>query len=741
MVAVNIDPKQIEEKQLYKEMGLSDEEYERIKDILKRRPNYTETGIFSVMWSEHCSYKTSKPLLEKFPTRGIQVILGPGEGAGVVDIGDNQAVVFKMESHNSPSAVEPFEGAATGVGGIVRDVFSMGAKPIALMNSLRFGELASERMNYLLTEVVRGMAHYGNTLEVPTVGGEIQFDESYEENPLVNAMCVGLINHEDIQRGVASGAGNSVIYAGRDTGRDGIHGATFSSDELEEGEEHTSSVAIGDPVIEKKLIEACLEVIHSDALIGMQDMGAAGLTSSASEMASKAGTGVELNLNLVPQREKNMNAYELMLSESQERMLLVVEKGREEEILNIFAEHDVDAAVIGEVIEEKSFRIKHNEKIMADVPVDALDKNAPVYYMPAKEAAYYQKFQQMDQDIPEVEDHALVLKRLIQQPTIASKKIVYDQFDSNAQGNTIVRPGAGAGIVNIDGTNKAIALTTDCNSRYIYLDPEEGGKIAVAEAARNIVCSGARPLGLTDGLNYGNPTDPEVFWQMEKSIDGISEASRILNTPVVSGNVSLYNQSKGTAIFPTPIIGMVGLIESLEHVTPSKFQQAGDVIYLIGEAGIDFGGSELQRIVTSMYEGQAPQIDLQVEATRQKQLLQAIHDGVVQSAADLSEGGLAVALVESVVNKEKLGLQVTVQGDLTVALFSETQSRFLVTVKAEHKDKFEQIVADAQEIGVVTENNELVVQDEEAIVIQEDVDQLGKLWEESIPTLLKSNKK
>ncbi|AXI08192.1 phosphoribosylformylglycinamidine synthase subunit PurL [Oceanobacillus sp. 143] len=732
-----INPEQIENEKIYREMGLTDQEYEMAKDALKRQPNYTETGIFSVMWSEHCSYKTSKPLLRKFPTKGEHVLQGPGEGAGVVDIGDNQAVVFKIESHNSPSAVEPFEGAATGVGGIVRDVFSMGAKPIAALNSLRFGNLDNDHTKMLFSEVVRGIASYGNVIEVPTVGGEVQFDAQYEENPLVNAMIVGLVNHDDVQKGIAAGVGNTVIYAGGDTGKDGIHGATFSSDVVDGGqEENSSAVAIGDPHIGKKLIAACLDVIHSDALVGIQDMGAAGLTSSASEMAAKAGTGIEMDLDLVPQREAGMNAYEIMLSESQERMLLVVKKGQEQEILDIFAKHDVDAAVVGEVIEEKAFRIKQHGELVVDIPVTALTDDAPVYHMPSQEAAYYKEFQAIENIVPQVDDHQVMLHNLLQQPTIANKEWAYKQYDSEAQGNTIAGPGSDAAIVGIEGTDKAIAMTTDCNSRYIYLDPEVGGKIAVAEAARNLVCSGAKPLAITDGLNYGNPTNPEVFWQMEKSIDGISEACLALETPVISGNVSLYNQSKGEAILPTPIIGMVGLVENTEHVTANHFQQDGDLVYLIGETLPEFGGSELQNVVEGNYAGKAPVIDLQVEANRQQLLSNAIKQGIVQSAHDLSEGGLAVALAESTFKDQNLGVQVNLTGDATVALFSESQSRFLVTIKEENKAQFESLISDANQIGVVTGDGNLTVNVNEKTVIEDNVENLYKLWNEAIPNLV-----
>ncbi|MFZ0446095.1 MAG: phosphoribosylformylglycinamidine synthase subunit PurL [Bacillus sp. (in: firmicutes)] len=737
MTQHNISPEQIENEQIYKEMGLSDEEYQLAKKLLKRQPNYTETGIFSAMWSEHCSYKSSKPLLRKFPTKGSHVLQGPGEGAGVVDIGDNQAVVFKIESHNSPSAVEPFEGSATGVGGIMRDVFSMGATPIASMNSLRFGNLDNDHTKMLFTEVVRGIASYGNVIDVPTVGGEIQFDEQYAENPLVNAMVVGLVDHGDVQKGLAAGVGNVVIYAGGDTGKDGVGGASFSSEVVDtEKEGNSSAVAIGDPQIGKKLMNACLEVIHSDALVGIQDMGAAGLTSSGSEMAAKAGTGIEMNLDLVPQREEGMNAYEIMLSESQERMLLVVKKGQEQEILDIFAKHEVDAAVIGEVIEEKTFRIKQHGEVFADIPVDILADEAPVYHLPTKEAAYYQEFQNMENEVPAVDNHQAMLRQLLQQPTIASKEWAYNQFDTKAQGNTIAGPGSDAAVVKIDGTDKAIAITTDCNSRYIYLDPKVGGQIAVAEAARNIVCSGAKPLAITDGLNYGNPQNPEVFWQMSESIDGISEACLALETPVISGNVSMYNQSKDEAILPTPIIGMVGLIEHTKYVTPSHFQNNGDLVYLIGETFPEFGGSELQKIIAGKYSGKAPAIDLQVEAKRQNLLTTAIREGLVVSAHDLSEGGLAVGLAESLFKGQGLGVEVNVTGDATVALFSESQSRFLVTVKAENKEQFEKLWTGASQIGSVTNDGKMTVSINGESVIEDTVDELHKLWSEAIPVLV-----
>ena len=736
---LEISPEQIEQQKLYSEMGLRDEEYASIKDILGRRPNYTETGLFSVMWSEHCSYKNSKPLLRKFPTEGPQVLQGPGEGAGIIDIGDDQAVVFKIESHNHPSAVEPYQGAATGVGGILRDVFSMGARPIALLNSLRFGSLKQPRVKYLFEEVVRGIAGYGNCVGVPTVGGEVQFDNAYNGNPLVNAMCVGLIEHKDIQKGIAAGIGNTVMYVGAKTGRDGIHGATFASEELsEESEEKRPSVQVGDPFMEKLLIEACLDVIQHEALVGIQDMGAAGLTSSASEMASKAGTGMTMNLDLIPQRELDMTPYEMMLSESQERMLLVVEKGREEEIAQVFRKYDLEAVAVGEVTDTKRFRLEHRGEMVADVPVDSLAEDAPVYHQPSAIPAYYNDFQAMEPYVPTVTDHRYTLHNLLSQPTIASKEWVYDQYDSMVQTNTVVSPGSDAAVLRVRGTDKALAMTTDCNSRYIYVDPEVGGKIAVAEAARNIVCSGGRPLGLTDGLNFGSPENPEIFWQMEKSVDGMSAACNELGTPVISGNVSLYNESfGGQAVYPTPVVGMVGLIEHTQQITTSHMKQAGDLIYLIGETKAEFGGSELQGLLEDRHFGPAPAIDLQIEAQRQNQVLTAIRTGLVQSAHDLAEGGLGVALAESLFEQE-LGCEVTIDGDPTTALFSETQSRFLLSVKPEDREAFEKLVPEGRVIGNVKGDGVYRILSNDQVILEDQTTKLKHTWKGAIPCLVKS---
>ncbi|QBK24529.1 phosphoribosylformylglycinamidine synthase subunit PurL [Ureibacillus thermophilus] len=737
----NFEPtaEQIKEQKLYRDLGLSDEEFARIEEILGRLPNWTETGLFSVMWSEHCSYKNSKPVLRKFPTSGPRVLQGPGEGAGIVDIGDEQAVVFKMESHNHPSAIEPYQGAATGVGGIIRDVFSMGARPIALLNSLRFGELKTPRVKYLFEEVVAGIAGYGNCIGIPTVGGEVQFDPCYEGNPLVNAMCVGIIDHKDIQKGVATGVGNTVMYVGAKTGRDGIHGATFASEELsEESDEKRPAVQVGDPFMEKLLLEACLEVVKSDALVGIQDMGAAGLTSSSSEMASKAGSGIEMNLDLVPQRETGMTAYEMMLSESQERMLLVVKQGREEEIKKIFEKYGLDAVAIGRVTDDKMLRLIHKGEVVAEVPADALAKDAPVYHKPSKEPDYYREFQAMENTEPEVSDYKETLKQLLQAPTIASKEWVYNQFDYQVRTNTVVTPGSDAAVLRIRGTNKGLAMTADCNSRYIYLDPETGGKIAVAEAARNIVASGGEPLSITDCLNFGNPEKPEIFWQLEKSADGISAACRALETPVISGNVSLYNETSGQAVYPTPTIGMVGLVKDLSHVTTQFVKQAGDVVYLLGETKTEFGGSELQKLVYGKIFGKAPNIDLEVEAARQKALLSAIQAGLIQSAHDVAEGGVAVALAEKTFGANGLGVHVKLEGSPVTALFSESQSRFIVTVKEENAQAFEQMIPDAQKIGVVTNDGKITIEGESGLLVEGCVDEFCSAWKGAIPCLLKS---
>ncbi|WP_320163824.1 phosphoribosylformylglycinamidine synthase subunit PurL [uncultured Trichococcus sp.] len=732
-------PEQVKESKIYREWGLTDEEYGTICDkILHRLPNYTETGLFAVMWSEHCSYKNSKPVLRKFPTTGPQVLQGPGEGAGIVDIGDGQAVVFKAESHNHPSAVEPYEGAATGVGGIIRDIFSMGARPIAILDSLRFGELDNERTKHIFEEVVAGISGYGNCIGIPTVGGETVFDPCYRGNPLVNAMCVGLIDQKDMQKGQAAGVGNSIMYVGAKTGRDGIHGATFASEEFKEEEEaQRSAVQVGDPFMEKLLMEACLECIYdySDALIGIQDMGAAGLVSSSSEMASKAGSGLLLNLDDVPQRETEMTPYEMMLSESQERMLLCIKKGEEQRIVDLFKKYELDAVVIGEVTDDGMYRLSHAGKVVAELPVDALAEDAPVYYKPTAVPARIAAFAAMEDYKPVFTSAQDTLVALLQQATLASKKSVYNTYDSMVRTSTVVGPGSDAAVVRVRGTKKAIAMTTDCNGRYLYLNPEIGGQIAVAEAARNIVASGGKPLAITDCLNYGNPDKPEIFWELSTSADGISEACRQLDTPVISGNVSLYNETDGVAVYPTPMIGMVGLIEDLAHITTQAFKAAGDRIILIGETKADFNGSELQKMELGKIEGKLMDFDLAVEKENQANVLKAIKAGLIESAHDLSEGGLAVGLMESVFDTG-LGFDVTVDMDKTL-LFSETQSRFILTVKPENVDAVEAIFGSAAaQIGTVTEDaTAKIAAANETITL--DVKEVQTKWEEAIPCLLK----
>lgn len=726
-------------KKIYAEWGLTDEEYRMIEeDILGRMPNYTETGLFSVMWSEHCSYKNSKPVLRKFPTSGPHVLQGPGEGAGIVDIGDGLAVVFKAESHNHPSAVEPYEGAATGVGGIIRDIFSMGARPIALLDSLRFGELDNPRTKYLLEEVVAGIGGYGNCIGIPTVGGEIAFDPCYEGNPLVNAMCVGLIEHKDIQKGQAAGVGNSIMYVGAKTGRDGIHGATFASEEFsQEEEQQRSAVQVGDPFMEKLLLEACLELIlhHSDSLVGIQDMGAAGLVSSSAEMASKAGSGLILTLDEVPQRETGMTPYEMMLSESQERMLICVKSGEEEKIQELFQKYDLDAVTIGKVTDDGQYRLYHQGKEVANLPVDALAEDAPVYHKEMKEPARIADFQQLAPYQPVIEEPGQVLLDLLQQPTIASKRSIYETYDSQVQTNTVVCPGSDAAVMRVRGTNKALAMTTDCNARYLYLDPKVGGQIAVAEAARNIIASGGRPLAITDCLNYGSPDKPEVFWELSTSADGIAAACETLGTPVISGNVSLYNETDGQAIYPTPMIGMVGLIEEHEHITTQEFKKSGDLIYILGKTFADFDGSELQKMQLGRIEGVIRNFDLAIEKKNQELVLTAIQNGLIESAHDCSEGGLAIALAESAF-KYQLGLSVQF-GLPSAQLFAETQSRFVLTVAPENQTRFEEMMGDAAVLaGKVTDEAIIEISATDGqIKIETAV--ARKCWEDAIVCLMK----
>ncbi|OOC58847.1 phosphoribosylformylglycinamidine synthase subunit PurL [Paenibacillus ihbetae] len=733
---------QIAEHQIYKQMGVSDSEYELICSFMGRKPNYTEIGVFSVMWSEHCAYKNSKPLLHRFPTSGPRVLMGPGEGAGIVDIGDNQAVVFKIESHNHPSAVEPYQGAATGVGGIIRDIFSMGARPVAILNSLRFGKLESDRVKYLFEHVVSGIAGYGNCIGIPTVGGEVVFDESYEGNPLVNAMCVGIIDHDKIQRGVAKGVGNPVFYVGPPTGRDGIHGATFASVELtEESEANRTAVQVGDPFMEKLVMEACLELIDSGIVLGIQDMGAAGLTCSSAEMASKAGNGLELYLDQVPQREEGMTPYEMMLSESQERMLFVVEPQHEAQAREIFDRWGVICAKVGKVTDDGRLKLFHHGEVVGDMPVTALVDECPVYNKPSEVPAYYKEQASVDTlRYDEVKDLGGALKQVLGSPSLASKAWVYNQYDYMVRTSTAVRPGSDAAVVTVQGTRKALAMTTDCNGRYVYLDPELGGKIAVSEAARNIVCSGAEPLAITDNLNFGSPEKPDIFWQMEKAVDGMAEACRELGTPVIGGNVSLYNENAKGAIYPTPVVGMVGLIHDTDHITTQGFKNEGDLIYVLGETYAELGGSEFQAVVHGVSEGRPPQLDLEKEKKLLSGVLKAIQAGLVQSAHDVSEGGLAAALAESCISGN-VGATIEWSTDLRsdIALFSESQSRIVLSVSPDHKNALEKLLQEAgvpfNALGVVG-GSKLSMNINGASALNESVEALKSVWEDAIPCLM-----
>ncbi|MBF0492852.1 MAG: phosphoribosylformylglycinamidine synthase subunit PurL [Deltaproteobacteria bacterium] len=675
--------------------GLNLEEYQRILTIIGREPNLVELGIFGAMWSEHCSYKSSKVHLRKFPTTGKRILQGPGENAGVIDIGEGKALVFKMESHNHPSFIEPYQGAATGVGGILRDVFTMGARPIALLDSLRFGEVTHSKTKFLVNGVVSGIAGYGNCMGVPTVGGETSFEPCYNQNNLVNAMCVGLVDKNKIFKGIASGVGNPLLYVGSKTGRDGIHGAVMASAEFDEkSEEKRPTVQVGDPFTEKLLLEACQELFQKDFLIGIQDMGAAGLTSSSFEMASRSGTGLKMNLDAVPAREENMTAYEFMLSESQERMLCVVKKGFEEETITIFKKWDLDAAVIGEVTADGQMQIFYQGEKVVDLPIEPLVSQAPVYEREMRAPSGHNAPQpplSLRGGVADSDNNQILLK-LLSSPNLCSKRWIYEQYDHMVQLGTVVLPGSDAAVLRIPGTQKGVALSVDCNSIYCFLNPREGGKIAVAEAARNVVCSGAEPLAITDCLNFGNPEKPEVMWQFKEAVEGIAEACLALDTPVTGGNVSLYNETKGEAIYPTPTIGMVGVLENITHHTSSFFKAEGDLIFLVGETLDELGGSEYQKQIEGKVEGPIPILDLEKEKRVQAFVLEAIRTGLVQSAHDLSEGGLAIALAESCISGPKT---FGVQMDLTPVgaihelplLFGESQSRVLLSASSNHKEK------------------------------------------------------
>ena len=720
--------------ELVKQHGLTSEEFERIKKILGREPNFTELGIFSVMWSEHCSYKNSRKELKKFPIAAPNILVKAGEeNAGVVDIGDGWAIAFKMESHNHPSAIEPFQGAATGVGGIIRDIFTMGARPEFCLNSLRFGPITAENPKSeirnlklaenrrLFTGVVSGIAHYGNCVGIPTIGGEIYFDESFEGNPLVNVFCLGVLRREQLARATAKGVGNPVFYVGSETGRDGLAGAAFASRELtEQSREDRPAVQVGDPFKEKLLLEACLDLLAHDAIAGIQDMGAAGLTCSTCETASRAGSGIEIDLAKVPKREPGMTPYEILLSESQERMLIIAKRGKENLVREIFAKWDVPCAEIGRVTDDGMMRVRNNDAIAAEIPAKPLAEEAPLYSREATPVAAAVSDRRIA-DLPKI-DNRRALRQLLLDPTIASKNWVYRQYDHTVRTGTLVKPGSDAAVFFVRYANKILAATTDCNSLYCALDPRVGGKIAVAEAARNLTCSGAYPLAVTDCLNFGNPYKPENFWQLREAVEGIAEACRAFGTPVTGGNVSLYNESPAGVVDPTPTIAMVGLIDDEKHITTQWFKEPGDLIILVGR-GIGFqptsdrrdadatllGGSQFLRVCHGLKIAPAPHVDLVHEIKVQNAVRDLIREGLVKSAHDCSEGGLAVAVAECCFNPEKLlGAEINLKAadtPATTVLFDESQSRIVISVARADLEKTESILREHgvlfQELGEV----------------------------------------
>ena len=688
--------------------GLTPEEYQQVLDILGREPNLTELGIFSVMWSEHCSYKSSRLYLRKLPTQGARVLQGPGENAGAVDIGDGLAAVFKIESHNHPSFIEPYQGAATGVGGIIRDIFTMGARPIALLDSLRFGPLEDPHTRRLVEGVVAGIAGYGNSIGIPTVGGEIAFDESYAGNPLVNVFCLGVARADALVKGRAEGVGNAVYYVGAKTGRDGIHGATMASAEFDEkSEEKRPNVQVGDPFMEKLLLEACLEVMRTDALVGIQDMGAAGLTCSTCEMGARGDSGIEIDVADVPQRATGMNPYEILLSESQERMLLIVRRGREAEVERIFEKWDLHAVRIGHVTDDGLLRVKNRGSVVAEIPNKVLADDGPVYNRPTREPGDLAARQSLDlTTLPSAPAPPEAFKQLLASPQVASKRWVYRQYDHMVCTNTLVLAGMGAGVVRVKGTTRALVFSVDGNGRYCSLDPFAGGRLAVAESARNVACSGALPVGATNCLNFGNPERPEIMWQLARAVEGIAEACSRLDIPITGGNVSLYNETDGEAIHPTPVVGVVGIIEDASRVLGRVFRNRNSVVILLGEVGAALGGSEYLKVVHGLVRGQPPSLDLAREQALQRLIIDAAADSLLESAHDCAEGGLAVTLAECCFDSGGLGVEVTVPGQtiegcpdlgLASALFGENASRVIVSVAERYADE---VIARAVSAGV-----------------------------------------
>lgn len=726
------------------EHGLTKEEYNKIVKILERIPTFTELGIFSVMWSEHCSYKNSIVLLKTLPREGEKLLVGAGEeNAGLVDIGDGLAVAFKIESHNHPSAVEPYQGAATGVGGILRDIFTMGARPIAALNSLRFGSLKNTRTRYLFEGVVKGIGDYGNSFGVPTVGGEVYFDESYQDNPLVNAMAVGIVKQDKVASAISKGVGNPIMIVGSSTGRDGIHGATFASEEIsEKTESKRPSVQVGDPFTEKLLLEATLEIIKHGWLVGIQDMGAAGISCSTSEMSEKGNSGMKIDLNKVPLRENGMTAYEIMLSESQERMLCTVKKGFEDDVKRIFNKWDLNCEIIGEVTDDGNINIFYNGQEEVNIPAFdlVLGGGAPVYLRESKEPKYIDERRKFDfNSLPKIENISDAFIKIFASPNIASKKWVYQQYDSMVRTNTIIGPGCDSAVVMIKGTNKALAMNIDCNGRYVYLNPRVGTQIAVAEAARNIVCSGGKPLAVTNCLNFGNPYKPENYWQFKEAVKGMGDACREFHTPVTGGNVSFYNESPNTAVYPTPTIGMVGLVENLDNITTSFFKGSGDLIYLLGSDKEEIGGSEFLKVIHNLVTGDSPSLDFTVEKKLQNIILQLIEKKLIKSAHDISEGGIVCALAECCVMDENnlvgafVNLPVINRKDFS--FFSESQSRVIVSIEKDNKKEFENLLNELAQpyyyLGE-TKEKEFKVND----VINFNIDELSSLYYSAIPKIM-----
>ncbi|OGL41742.1 MAG: phosphoribosylformylglycinamidine synthase II [Candidatus Schekmanbacteria bacterium GWA2_38_9] len=736
-------------KELIEAHGLTEDEYKRICEILGRDPNYTELGIFAVMWSEHCSYKSSRVHLKKFPTKAPCVLQGPGENAGAVDIGDGLAAVFKIESHNHPSFIEPYQGAGTGVGGILRDIFTMGARPIVNMNSLRFGRLDKPKNRYLLEGVVGGIAGYGNCMGIPTTGGEIYFEECYDGNPLVNAFSLGIVKKDKIFLGTARGINNPVIYVGSRTGKDGIHGVTMASEEFsEEAQEKRPTVQVGDPFTEKLLLEACLELMKKDYIVGIQDMGGAGLTCSSCETAARAGNGIEIDIDLVPLREEGMSPYEIMLSESQERMLIIAKAGREKEVKEIFDKWDLEAAVIGRVTGDGNMRVMKSGKVVAEIPAKALADEAPLYSRPVKRPEYQDELNSLAiEKIPEPENFNEVFLKILSSLNISSKAWVYEQYDHMVRVNSVVLPGSDSSVIRIIESGKALAMTLDGNSRYCFLDPFEGGKIAVAEAARNISCSGAKPLAVTNCLNFGNPEKPEIMWQFSKCVEGMVSACEAFQVPVISGNVSLYNETMGEAIYPTPVIGMVGIINKSKPYCTQWFKDEGDLILLLGDNREELGGTEYLKIVHKMVKGFPPRCDLEAEKNIQNACMSGIEKGFIKSAHDCSDGGIAIALAESCITdpEKSLGASVSLEDEIRLdsLLFGETQGRIVVSLEQRNLDKFTEI---SKQFGIKPKiigrvggknfNIEAKGRNNKKVNIEQPIDMIKNIWKSSLKNAL-----